>query len=894
MAQDERSAPPPPGGEIATVSLVEEMRSSYLDYAMSVIVARALPDVRDGLKPVHRRILWAAFENGFTHDRPFRKSARIVGDVVGKYHPHGDAAVYDALARMAQDWSMRLPLIDGQGNFGSMDPDPPAAMRYTEARLSRAAEYLLADIEADTVDFQPNYDGQEREPTVLPARIPNLLVNGAGGIAVGMATNIPPHNLGEVVDACLALLDDPELDDAGLMERVPGPDFPTGGLILRTPGLVQAMTTGRGSVVVRARHVHETAGGAHRIVLTEIPFQQGKAALVERIAEAIRDRRIEGVADLRDESSREGVRIVLDLKRDAVPDVVANQLFRHTPAQTTFAVHMLALQGGRPEQLSLRALILSFLAFRRQVVARRSRFELGKARERAHLLVGLALAVAHLDEVVALIRASASPGEARAALLAREWPAASVAPYLALVEAEAADFAPTTVRLSPAQVQAILDLRLHRLTALGREEIADELRGLSARIQELLAILADRARLEAVVRAELEEVRALFATPRRTTIVEAEDLDDEDLIAREDMVVTVTQAGWIKRVGLDSYRAQRRGGRGRTGMATREEDWVTDLFVASTHAPVLFFSSRGRVYRLKVWRLPEGLPQARGRAMVNLLPLEPGETIAAVLPLPEDEARWADLNVMFATARGLVRRNRMDAFARIPAGGKLAIRFEDGTEDRLVGVALCHDDEDVLLATRRGKAIRFEVTAVRAFQSRTSTGVRGIELDAGDEVISLSMLRRVGTTTEEREAYLRAAPWKGAPPPPDRPPERFRLMAEREQFILTVTAGGYGKRSSAYEYRRTHRGGKGIVAIDVASREDEVVAAFPVAATEQIMLATDRGRLIRMPSSDIRIAGRATMGVILVRLEEGERVVSAARIREADDAPAPVEDRLTP
>ncbi len=886
---DDPPVPPVPGGDIAPVSLVEEMRASYLDYAMSVIVARALPDVRDGLKPVHRRILHAANENGFTPDRPFRKSARIVGDVIGKYHPHGDSAVYDALARMAQDWSMRLPLIDGQGNFGSMDPDPPAAMRYTEARLSKAAMALLADIDKATVDFQPNYDGQEQEPTVLPSRIPNLLVNGAGGIAVGMATNIAPHNLGEVVDAALAFLDDRSLSAADLMAHVPGPDFPTGALVLKTSGLVQAMITGRGSIIVRARVAHETTGGANRIVITEIPFQQGKAALVEKIAEAVKDKRIEGVSDLRDESNREGVRIVLDLRRDAVPDVVINQLFRHTPAQGSFAVNMLALRGGRPEQLNLRDMVEAFLTFREDVVTRRSRFELEKARERAHVLLGLVVAVENLDEVVQTIRASATPAEARAALLAREWPVAGIAPYLRLVDAaelelEGEDLTAPTYRLSEAQVRAILDLRLHRLTALGREEIGAELETLGRRIADLLAILGSRARLVEVIRDELREVREAFATPRRTEIVEADDVDDEDLIAREDMVVTVTATGWIKRTALMTYRAQKRGGKGRTGMATKEEDVVTELFVASTHAPVLFFSSAGKVYRLKVWRLPEGGPATRGRAMANLLPLEPGETITTVLPLPEDESEWSRLHVLFATARGLVRRNSMDAFASIPANGKIAMRFEERTDDRLIGVVLCHESQDVLLAARSGKAIRFEVTAVREFQSRTSTGVKGMDLEEGDALISVSVLNRVGTSAEEREAYLRSAPWKSAPQPLEGlSPERFAELQKREQFILTITANGYGKRSSAYEYRRTNRGGKGIVSIDTSARNGHVVASFPVEPTEQLMLVTNQGKLIRMGVADIRIAGRATMGVTLFKVADDEQVVSAARIRDSEE-----------
>ena len=887
--------PPTPGSDIAPISLVEEMRASYLDYAMSVIVSRALPDVRDGLKPVHRRILFASQENGFTSGKPFRKSARIVGDVMGKYHPHGDSAIYDALARMAQDWSMRLTLIDGQGNFGSMDPDPPAAMRYTEARLSKAAEALLDDLDKDTVDFVPNYDGQEREPAVLPARFPNLLVNGAGGIAVGMATNIAPHNLGEVINACLAYLDDRAVSSEVLMAQVPAPDFPTGALILRTNGIASAMTTGRGSILMRARHVIEDRrSSGHQIVLTEIPYQVGKAGLVEKIAEAVKDKRIEGVSDLRDESNREGVRIVLELKRDAVADVVLNQLWRHTPAQSSFAVNMLALRGGRPEQLSLRDVIEAFIAFREEVIGRRSRFLLTKARDRAHLLLGLVIAVSNLDEVVAIIRGSASPADAREALMARSWPVSEIAPYLKLVddaelEMEGEDLSVTesgggTYRLSELQVRAILDLRLHRLTALGRDEIGGELKELADTIADLLDILSSRARLEQVMRDELTAVRDQFATPRRSEILQADDVEDEDLIAREDMVVTVTHSGWIKRVGLDSYRAQKRGGKGRQGMATKEEDVITDLFVAMTHAPVLFFSTLGKVYRMKVWKLPEGTPQSKGRAMANLLPLEPGETIQTVLPLPEDEAEWDQLHVMFATARGLVRRNSMDAFANVPSNGKLAMRFEDGSDDRLIGVALCHESQDILLAARSGKAVRFEATAVREFQSRTSTGVRGMDLDKGDEVISLSVLRRVGTSQDERETYLKSAVWKGNPSPLEGLSEdRFALMAEAEQFILTITANGYGKRSSAYEYRRTNRGGKGIVNIDTSERNGHVVASFPVEPTEQLMLVTDQGKLIRMPVRDIRIAGRATMGVTLFKVADAERVVSAARIRETDD-----------
>jgi len=862
------------------------MKSSYLDYAMSVIVARALPDVRDGLKPVHRRILYSAAESGFVAGRPYRKSARIVGDVMGKYHPHGDSAIYDALARMAQDWSMRVPLIDGQGNFGSMDPDPPAAMRYTEARLARAANFLLGDLDKDTVDFQPNYDASEREPQVLPAQFPNLLVNGAGGIAVGMATNIPPHNLGEVVDACLAYIDNGAITTAELNEIVPGPDFPTGGMILGRAGARSAYETGRGSIMVRSRHVVESGRGDRQsIVLTEIPYQQGKNALVEKIAEAAKEKRIEGVSDIRDESNREGVRIVIDLKRDATPEVVLNQLWRHTPAQSSFSANMLAIRGGRPELLNLRDVIQSFVQFREQVITRRSKFELNKARERAHILLGLVIAVTNLDEVVALIRRSASPAAAREALLAREWPIAEVAPYIRLVEAIETEVSGDTYRLSEAQVRAILELRLNRLTALGRDEIGDELKQLASSIEELLLILADRARLYEVMRGELTAVRAEFATPRRTEIAAAADgIDDEDLIEREDMVVTVTVQGYIKRTPLDTFRAQRRGGKGRAGMATKDEDAITSLFVTSTHTPVLFFSTAGKVYRMKVWRLPEGGPATRGRPMVNLLPLQPGETISTVLPLPEDEGRWGELHVMFATANGTVRRNSMDAFANVPSNGKLAMRFDDGSDDRLIGVALLTETDDVLLATRQGRAIRFAATDVREFQSRTSTGVRGVLLAAGDAVISLSVLAGFAATTEEREQYLRAAPWKEGEREVTLSPERMAAFEAAEQFILTVTANGFGKRTSAFEYRRSGRGGQGITNIATSDRNGPVVASFPASSGEQLMLVTDQAKLIRMSVGDTRVTGRASQGVRLFDVTRDEHVVSAARIDE-EEAP---------
>jgi DNA gyrase subunit A len=880
------SAPPTiDHGDISPVSIVDEMKTSYLDYAMSVIVSRALPDVRDGLKPVHRRILYACQEGGFVAGRPYRKSAKIVGDVMGNYHPHGDAAIYDALARLAQDWSMRVPLIDGQGNFGSMDPDPPASMRYTEARLNRVALTLLEDLDKDTVDFTPNYDGSRMEPQVLPARFPNLLVNGAGGIAVGMATNIPPHNLGEVIAACKAYIDNPGITIDELIQIIPGPDFPTAPLILGQAGARSAYHTGRGSIIMRARHkVEEGRGDRRSIVLTSIPYQVGKNGLVEKIAEAAKDKRIEGVSDIRDESNREGVRVVIDLKRDATPDVVLNQLWRHTPAQSSFPANMLAIRGGRPETLNLRDIIESFVKFREEVITRRAKFELAKARDRAHILLGLVIAVTNLDEVVRIIRGSASPAEARAALLAREWPVAEIAPYIALVEAVEHEVDGDTYRLSDAQVRAILELRLHRLTALGRDEIGGELRELATSIGELLEILGNRVRLYEVMREEFDEIAANFATPRTTEIAPAWDgIDDEDLIEREDMVVTVTMAGYIKRTPLDTFRAQNKGGKGRAGMATKDEDAVTHLFVTSTHTPVLFFSTEGKVYRMKVWRLPEGGPATRGRPMINLLPLASGETISTVLPLPEDEATWGDLHVMFATAKGSVRRNSMDAFANIRTSGKIAMRFEEGSADRLIGVSLLTEDDDVLLATRQGKAIRFAATDVREFQSRDSTGVRGARLAEGDEVISLSVLRGFDATPQEREDYLKAAPWKEGDREVTLSPERMAEFEAAEEFILTVTANGYGKRTSAYEYRRTNRGGQGITNIVSSDRNGPVIASFPAHNGEQLMLVTDQAKLIRTTVGSVRVTGRNTQGVILFRVADGEHVVSAARIDEEEE-----------
>ena len=887
------------------------MRRSYLDYAMSVIVARALPDVRDGLKPVHRRILYSMQMNGNLWNRGYRKSARIVGDVIGKYHPHGELAIYDAMVRMAQDFSMRLPLIDGQGNFGSMDGDSPAAYRYTEARLARVADSLLDDLDKDTVDFQPNYDETEEEPKVLPAGFPNLLVNGAQGIAVGMATNIPPHNLGEVIDACCAYLDNRAITIEELMEFVPAPDFPTGGIIVGRAGTHAAYKTGRGAIVLRAKsHVEEVRKDRDALVFTEMPYQVNKAKLQERIAECVRDKLVDGISDMRDESDRDGVRLVVELKRDADPDTVLHQLYRHTALQTSFGVNMLALNGGRPEQMTLREVIVAFVAFREEVITRRTTYLLNKARERAHILAGLLVAVASIDEIIALIRAAPDPASARAALVGRRWPAADVGPVLALLGEEGRGLAADgTYQLSDEQARAILDLRLQRLTGLEREKISDELQELVREIAGYLEILGSPARLIEVLRSELLKIKDQFATPRRTAIEDLEfEADIEALIQREDMVVTVSHAGYIKRVPLSTYRAQRRGGRGRAGMAVREEDFLEQVFVASTHAPVLFFTTSGRVYKLKVHRLPLGTPQARGRPMVNLLPLTPGETISTVMPLPEDEDSWSELTVVFATANGYVRRNQLSDFGDVRANGKIAMKFEgEDADDRLIAVATCTNADDVLLATRNGKAIRFPVEDVRIFAGRSSVGVRGVRLLGDDLVISMSILRHEDVDREIRDAYLKLATERrrqsgaeaeangnGEAGEPDDPEtegggeaaisdEQFADLASREEFLLSVTEKGFGVRGSAYGYRITGRGGQGINNMDLTRRSDAVVAVFPVGDNDQIMLVTDAGMVIRCPVDGIRIARRGSAGVVIFKVADGERVVSVARLPEAEE-----------
>jgi len=884
--------------DVRPVSITEEMKRSYLDYAMSVIVSRALPDVRDGLKPVHRRILYSMNEQGHTPDKKYVKSARVVGDVMGKYHPHGDQAIYDALVRMAQDFSMRLPLIDGQGNFGSVDGDPAAAMRYTECRLDPAAMALLDDIDQDTVDFQANYDGNEREPVVLPARFPNLLVNGAGGIAVGMATNIPPHNLGEVIDACVALIGDPALSVDDLIKIVPGPDFPTGGVILGRAGIRSAYHTGRGSVVMRGKVGFETIRKEREaIIVTEIPYQVNKASMVERIAELVREKKIDGVADLRDESDRDGYRVVVELKRDAEREVVLNQLYRFTPLQTSFGCNMVALDGGRPLVMTLKDLLTAFIAFREEVVSRRTKFLLGKARDRAHVLVGLAIAVANIDEVIKLIRSSKDANEAREALMARDWPAKDMAAMVTLIDDPRHKVSDKgTTKLSIEQARAILDLRLQRLTALGRDEIKEELDKLAAEIADYLEILRSRTRIQAIITAELKAVRDKFATPRRTVITEAEaEVEEEDLIHREDMVVTVSHLGYIKRVPLSTYRAQKRGGKGRGGMQVREEDFVSRLFVASTHTPVLFFSSRGKVYKEKVWRLPLAAPQARGKALINILPLDAGEWITSIMPLPEDETTWGALDVMFATTKGNVRRNKLSDFERVRPSGIIAMKLNEG--DAIVDVTICTEKDDVLLTTAGGHCIRFAVPEVRVFAGRTSDGVRGIALGKDDKVISMSILRHIEVSSEERVAYLKRASAvrrgtaeEEAPAEAEESAEQIELGEQRyvelsaaEQFVLTASERGYGKRSSSFEYRTTGRGGKGIVAMNVTKKTGRLVASFPVEEGDQVMLVTDQGKLIRTNVAGIRIAGRSTQGVIVLDTAEDERVVSVERLSEEEE-----------
>jgi DNA gyrase subunit A len=901
---NDQSAAPRAPSDIAPVSITDEMRKSYLDYAMSVIVSRALPDVRDGLKPVHRRILFSMHQQNYVWNRAYHKSAAVVGDVIAKYHPHGNDAVYFSLVRMAQDFSQRVPLVDGQGNFGSVDGDMPAAMRYTEVRMERVTDSLLEDIDKDTVDFKETYDNNNKEPVALPARFPNLLVNGGGGIAVGMATNIPTHNLGEVIDAVLLLMDLPQASIDELMTVLPGPDFPTAGIILGRSGIRSAYETGRGSVLVRGKsHIEDLRGGREAIVITEIPYQVNKEVqVVQKVGELVREKRVEGISEVRDESDRHGMRVVIELKRDAVPDVILNQLYRFTSLQTSFGCNFVALNGGKPQLMSLREMLQAFIDFREEVVTRRARFLLNKARDRAHVLVGLAVAVANIDEVIALIRTAPDAGVARERLMERNWPASDVAPLIALIDDPRHRIAEDgTFILSDEQARAILALTLSRLTALGRNEIGDELNGLGEEIKDYLEILRSRDRVIAIIRDELKAVKDQFATPRLTTIDEAAgDFEDEDLIAREDMVVTVTHGGYIKRVPLVAYRAQNRGGKGRSGMSTREEDFVTQLFVANTHTPVLFFSSLGQVYKLKVWRLPVAEPQGRGKAMINLLPaLDAGERITTILPLPEDEDDWQKLDVMFSTIRGTVRRNSLADFIEINKNGKIAMKLDEG--DGIVDVATCSASDDVLLTTAQGQAIRFPVDEVRVFKGRDSTGVRGINLAEGDRVISMAIINHSDATAEERAAYLKmsravrgegdtdeGASDEGEVVAGELSQERYAQMSAVEQFVLTISENGYGKRTSSHEYRITGRGGKGIVAMAVNKRNGNLIGSFPVADDDHIMLISDAGQTIRMPvggSKPIRIVSRGSQGVIVFDTAEDEKVVSVERISEpeADD-----------
>ena len=893
-----------PGGkepsDIRPVNISDEMKRSYLEYAMSVIVSRALPDVRDGLKPVHRRILFAMSRLGLNWNKKHMKSSKVVGDTMGDFHPHGNLAIYDALVRLAQDFSMRVPLIDGQGNFGSVDGDPPAAERYTEARMAKITESMIDDLDKETVDFKANYDDRLEEPSVLPTKFPNLLVNGAGGIAVGMATNIPPHNLGEVVDGCMAHLDNPEITIDELTQIIPGPDFPTGAMVLGRSGILSAYHKGRGSIILRAKvHVEEIRKDREALIVTAIPYQVNKKVMIEKIADLVREKKIEGIADLWDESNREGMRVVIELKRDAVADVVLNQLWRFSELQTTFGANMIALNGGRPEQSSLKDMISAFTSFRQDVVTRRTKHLLGKARERAHVLVGLAIAVANIDEVIKLIRHAPSPSEAKEQLMARDWPAKDMAPLIELIADPRHRLADNgTYRLSEEQAKAILELRLARLTALGRDEIGDELKSIAGEIKDYLAILSSRLRVIEIVKSELAAIKAEFATPRKTEIVDIEgEVEDEDLIQREDVVVTVTHKGYIKRVPLSTYRAQRRGGKGRSGLSTREEDFVTQIFVTSTHTPVLFFSSRGMCYRMKVWRLPAATPQSPGKALVNLLPLAEGETITSILLLPEDSSTWASLELMFATRSGNVRRNALSDFENINRNGKIAMKLDEG--DRIVSVAIASPEDDVLLTTAHGQCIRFLIKdGVRMFKGRDSDGVRGIKLEDADGVISMAILGHVDVTAEERRGYLKQAAAlrrsesaEGGEEPEmadddedegsaELSHERFEELTSREEFVLTVSEKGFGKRSSSYEYRTSGRGGKGIVAMVVNERNGDLVASFGIAHADQIMLVTDGGQLIRCPVDDVRIAGRNTQGVRIFKTEGAEKVVSVERISE--------------
>lgn len=880
---------------IKIAPIVHEMQTSYLDYAMSVIISRALPDVRDGLKPVHRRIIYSMKENGFEYGKPFRKSARVVGDVMGKYHPHGDAAIYDAMVRMSQDFSMNIAMVDGQGNFGSMDGDSAAAMRYTEARMSKAAAYMVDDLDKETIDWRPNYDESTKEPEVLPARFPNLLVNGSGGIAVGMATNIPTHNLSEVIDACCAIIDNPDLNVEDLVKYVPAPDFPTGGLIIGLSGSYSAFTTGRGSIIIRAKTHFEEVRTKQAIIVDEIPYQVNKKVMIEKIAELVKDKRIEGISDIRDESSRQGVRVVIELKKDANGDVVLNQLFKYSQLQVSFGINMLAINKGRPELMNLKQILEAFIEFREEVIRRRTNYDLNKSRNKAHILVGLSIAVANLDDVITLIRNAKDPIDAKDKLMARDWKAEDMQPLIDLIDDPESKIVNGTYRLSEAQAKAILELKLHRLTGLEQDKLADEIKQTGLEIQEYLSILLNRTKLMTILKNELIEVKEKFGTERKTEIVPSElETDLEDLIAREDMAITITNTGYIKRVPLNVYKAQNRGGKGRTGMNTKEEDFVTDVFVANTHTPVIFFSNKGIAYQMKVYKLPLCTPQSVGKALINLLPLEQGETISTIMPLPEDESEWEKLYVMFATSKGTVRRNKLSDFLNIRQNGKIAMKFDE-EGDELIAVKPCREDQDVFLTLRGGKCIRFPVPEVRVFQSRNSTGIKGIKVEDGDKVISMSIINHTDVDQETRTAYLKLSRALRHTEFEDLEgeevlettktlsEEEYKEMEAKEQFILTVSETGFGKRTSSYEYRITHRGGSGIANIKIADKTKAIVSSFPVLDTDNILMVTDGGKMIRLATNKIRIAGRQTMGVTLFKTAENEKVVSTAIIAESDE-----------
>ena len=897
MSENENDKSKDVGSGILPVTIENEMSSSYLDYAMSVIVSRAIPDVRDGLKPVHRRILYSMSQMGLDFNKPYRKSARVVGDVIGKYHPHGDSAVYESLVRMAQSFSMMAPLIEGQGNFGSVDGDRPAAMRYTECRLEKITTLMLDDIDKDCIEYQENYDGSESEPTVLPSKFPNLLINGAGGIAVGMATNIPPHNLSEVIDGCVAILNNPSTTEEELNEIIPGPDFPTGGLIIGRNGIRSAQQTGRGSVILRGRAEIEEKNNRSSIIISEIPYQVNKSSLIEKIAEVVRDKRVEGISDIRDISDRHGIRVVIELKKDAEADVILNQLYKYTPLQSSFGCNMVCLNLGKPELLSIRQIIDAFLEFRVDIVVKRSTYLLNKSRDRAHVLVGLAIAIANIDEIIKVIRSSPDPATARDYMLKKKWIPKNVESLIKLIDDPRHKIAKDgSYMLSTDQVQAILDLRLQRLTAIGRDEIEKELNSIGEQIKEYLEILTNRKVLDTLIEKELLEAKESFGVPRRTEITDLElDVDDEDLIPKQDVVVTVSHKGYIKRVPLSTYRSQRRGGKGRAGMSTRDEDFVTQIFVENTHTPILFFSSTGIVYKMKVWKLPQGTPQSKGKAMINLLPLNEGENITTIMPLPENEREWENLYIMFTTERGNVRKNKLSDFVDVRANGKIAMKLHDN--DEIKTVETCTDDDDLLITTLKGQCIRFRASDVRLFVGRSSTGVRGIRLAQDDRVISSAIIKSMSATTEERAAYLKMSRAVRGEidsendeneenveniTPAILSDEKYAEMGASEQFVLSISNNGYGKRTSTFEYRVTGRGGKGIIAMVVNDRNGNITDSFPVDSTNQIILVTNNGKLIRCPVDDIRIASRSTQGVKIFDVDDQEQVVSVERLGDLE------------